>query len=265
MSWLRRMVLSSLLHHPRRRVGTGMGSAGKGESLRHNMGDGKTWDSIYSGPTPAGSSHFDWFFGYDFLSGFLLSIVRDVAPQGYMGPPLHVLDLGCGTSDVGLGLYRDSPLPVRVSCVDRSIPAVASMNHHLDGHCVTPTHRDSHLEYIQGDVTNLHGFQSDTVALVLDKGTSDSLLRSGKKEACSMVREALRVLQPAGRLVQLTDEDPDARLPFLEEAGAGPVVTFHDLGDGDGISYYAYIATKPSCSKNKTLLQDNDNQSNIPE
>ncbi|KAM4618034.1 LOW QUALITY PROTEIN: citrate synthase-lysine N-methyltransferase CSKMT, mitochondrial-like [Discoglossus pictus] len=234
------MVLSSLLHHPSQEAETGMGNAGKGESLRHNMGDGKTWDSIYSGPTP-GSKHFDWFFSFDFLSGFLLSVVCDVAPPGYMGPPLHVLDLGCGTSDVGLGLYRDSPLPVRVSCVDRSIPAVASMNHHLDGHCVTPTHRDSHLEYIQGDVTNLHGFQSDTVALVLDKGTSDSLLHSGKKEACSMVREALRVLQPAGRLVQLTDEDPDARIPFLEEAGAGPVVTFHGLGDGDGISYYAYI------------------------
>ncbi|XP_075426200.1 citrate synthase-lysine N-methyltransferase CSKMT, mitochondrial isoform X2 [Ascaphus truei] len=213
------------------------------------MGDRVTWDSFYSFRSPGGSSHFDWFFGYDFLRVFLLSLLRDLAPDGHVGPPLRVLDLGCGTSDVGLGLFRDSPHPLLVSCVDRSVPAVLAMCSHLsEGPPVTPRHPDSHLEYTHGDVTDLRGFASASVGLVLDKGTLDALLRTGTGEARMMLQESLRVLQPGGKLVQLTDEDPDARLPFLEEARLGFSVTLHDLGDRDGISYYAYIVTPSPCS-----------------
>ncbi|KAM4722699.1 citrate synthase-lysine N-methyltransferase CSKMT, mitochondrial isoform 2-T2 [Rhinophrynus dorsalis] len=213
------------------------------------MGDRVTWDSFYTSHSPNDTSHFDWFFGYDYLKGFLLSLIRDMVPERYIGPPLHVLDVGCGTSDVGLGLFCDSPLPVLVSCIDRSAPAVLCMNDKLvKGSPVIPGHPDSRLEYIQGDVTDLHGFPSASVSLVLDKGTSDSLLRSSREEAHKMVQEALRVLQPNGKLVQLTDEDPDARLPFLEKAGAGPAVALHELGDKYGMTYYAYIVTLSPCT-----------------
>ncbi|CAI9624156.1 unnamed protein product [Staurois parvus] len=79
---------------------------------------------------------------------------------------------------------------------------------------IVPAHQDSHLEYLESDVTHLHAFLSGSVSLVLDKGTSDSLLRSGSEQAQKLVLESLRVLKKGGKLVQFTDEDPDARLPF---------------------------------------------------
>ncbi|XP_053558690.1 citrate synthase-lysine N-methyltransferase CSKMT, mitochondrial [Bombina bombina] len=258
MIWRCLLRLSSVHKPVIRKLCTETQNVQRGESLRHNMGDRVTWDSFYSGPISADSSHFDWFFGYHFLRNFLLSITHDLALEGYGGPALRVLDVGCGTSDVGLGLYRDSPLPVQISCIDYSAPAVLAMNNLLiRGEPISPRHPDSSLEYIQGDVTNLHDIKSASVDLVLDKGTSDCLLRSGRGVAQLMVRESLRVLQPSGRFVQLTDEDPDARLPFLEDAGTGPAVALHDLGDNNGISYYAYIVTKSSHSGQQENTREN--------
>uniref|UniRef100_A0A8C5R2Q8 Citrate synthase-lysine N-methyltransferase CSKMT, mitochondrial n=1 Tax=Leptobrachium leishanense TaxID=445787 RepID=A0A8C5R2Q8_9ANUR len=242
-----RLLISSLRRHcSGRTLGTNAvtSNPGKGESLRNSMGDRATWDNFYSSHSLGDTSHFDWFFGYNFLRGFLLSMIGDVAPKGDEGPPLHILDVGCGTSDLGFCLFRDSPIPVTVSCIDRCEPAVLAMRERLDkGHPVIPQHPGSRLEYIQGDATDLHMFPSASISLVLDKGTSDALLRSGKTEAYSMVKEAFRVLHPYGKLVQLTDEDPDARLDFLEKAGVGSAVALQELGERDGILYYAYIVT----------------------
>ncbi|XP_063801114.1 citrate synthase-lysine N-methyltransferase CSKMT, mitochondrial isoform X2 [Pseudophryne corroboree] len=222
--------------------GRNAGTTRRGESLRHNMGDRMTWDNIYSSN---GSSHFDWFCGYKDLKHFLLSLNHEMVPEKYTGPPLHVLDVGCGTSDVGVGLFQDSHIPLLITCIDRSTPAILAMRNSLmEREPLTPKHSESRLEYVEGDVTDLHAFPSGSVSLVLDKGTSDALLRSGKEQARRLLQEALRVLQEGGKLIQLTDEDPDARLPFLEQAGVGPSVTFHDLGDKKGMSYYAYIVTR---------------------
>ncbi|CAH2325053.1 Hypothetical predicted protein [Pelobates cultripes] len=250
MALIRRLLCSSLpRNHSARTFGADAGNPGTGERLRNSMGERATWDTFYSRSFPNDSLHFDWFFGYDFLRGFLLSLIGDIAPKVFVGTPLHVVDVGCGTSDLGLCLYRDSPIPIMVSCIDRSEPAVLAMRERLKkGHPVIPQHPDSHLEYIQGDATDLSTFPSTSVSLVLDKGTSDALLRSSRLEACNMVKESLRILQPTGKLVQLTDEDPDARLPFLEKAGAGPTVTPHELGEKNGVLYYAYIVTPLPCS-----------------
>ncbi|XP_018113158.1 citrate synthase-lysine N-methyltransferase CSKMT, mitochondrial isoform X4 [Xenopus laevis] len=248
MLGFRRFFITSMRQYSSRKQGTDTGSWG--ESLRDNMGAAVTWDSIYNCYSSNKSLHFDWFFGYNHMRSFLHSLICELAPQKYTGPPLHLIDLGCGTSDVGLGIYRDSPVPVLMSCVDRSAPAIVAMNNILTkGPPIIPRHPDSCLQFIEGDATDLHGFPSASVSLVLDKGTSDSLLRSSRMEAHRMVKEALRILHPKGKLVQLTDEDPDARLHFLEEAGVGPEVTFQILGDRDDISYYAYIVTPSPCSE----------------
>ncbi|XP_018420334.1 PREDICTED: methyltransferase-like protein 12, mitochondrial [Nanorana parkeri] len=227
--------------------GTDAGTNEKGESLRNSMGDSRTWDNIYSNNCYNGFSHFDWFFGYVHLKDFLFSLINEIAPDKHTGSPIRVLDLGCGTSDVGKGLFRDSQLPLLISCIDNSAPAILAMRKKLTTETpIVPAHQDSHLEYLESDVTHLHSFLSGSVSLVLDKGTSDSLLRLGKEQAQKMVLEALRVLKKGGKLVQFTDEDPDARLPFLENLGAQPNVTFHDLGINDRVTYYAYIVTRPS-------------------
>lgn len=240
------MLLLSLRQPQVRGFGTN-GDRTHGENLRHSMGSSLIWDNIYSSRRSKDSSHFDWFCNYKDLQGLLLPLIHEMAPvMEHTGQPLHVLDLGCGTSDVGLGLFCDSHIPLRISCIDRSKPAVLAMREHFVQGSVSPKHHGSHLEYIEGDVTDLHDFHSNSISLVLDKGTSDALLRSGTDQAQRLVREALRVLQMGGKLVQLTDEDPDARLTFLEKAGLGPAVTFHDLGDKDGMTYYAYIVTRSS-------------------
>ncbi|XP_072277737.1 citrate synthase-lysine N-methyltransferase CSKMT, mitochondrial [Pyxicephalus adspersus] len=237
----------SFLQPRTQHFGTDAGSKGKGECLRNGMGDRKTWDSIYSNNSYNGLSHFDWFFSYKHLKGFLFSLINEIAPDKYLGPPMLVLDLGCGTSDIGVGLFRDSHFPLLISCIDNSAPAILAMKKTLvTGTPIRSAHPDSHLEYIQNDVTHLHGFTSGSASLILDKGTSDSLLRSGEEQAQKMVLEALRVLKKGGKLVQFTDEDPDARLPFLEKLGAQPNVIFHDLGLNNGVMYYAYIVTGQS-------------------
>ncbi|KAG8563715.1 hypothetical protein GDO81_016182 [Engystomops pustulosus] len=226
------------------RFGT-KGDRSHGEGLRHSMGSSSLWDKIYSSRRSKDSSHFDWFCSYKDLEDLLLPLIHEMVPlMKQAEKPLHVLDLGCGTSDIGLGLFRESHLPLWISCIDRSKPAILAMRERVIQDAVTPKHPDSHLEYIEGDVTDLQGVRSGSISLVLDKGTSDSLLRSGTEQAQRLVHEALRVLQMGGKLVQLTDEDPDARLHFLERAGAGPSVTFHDIAQKDGIMYYAYIVTQ---------------------
>ncbi|KAM3919703.1 citrate synthase-lysine N-methyltransferase CSKMT, mitochondrial isoform 1-T2 [Leptodactylus fuscus] len=241
-----RRVLLSLRPPLVQRFGTN-GDKTHGESLRHGMGSSLVWDNIYSSKNSKDPSHFDWFCGYKDLQRLLLPLLCEMAPTiKHTGQPLHVLDLGCGTSDVGLGLFRDSDVAVLISCIDRSKPAVLAMRERFVHQPVIPKHQGSHLEYIEADVTDLHGVRSGSISLVLDKGTCDSLLRAGTQEAQRLVQEALRVLQMGGKLVQFTDEDPDARLTFLEKAGAGPNVTFHDLSDRDGITYYAYIVTRSS-------------------
>lgn len=54
--------------------------------------------------------------------------------------------------------------------------------------------------------------------VVIDKGTTDSLLKSkdGHQLAESSMTEIFRVLHPKGVLWQITDEDPDVRLLFLQ-------------------------------------------------
>ncbi|XP_053304784.1 citrate synthase-lysine N-methyltransferase CSKMT, mitochondrial [Spea bombifrons] len=246
MAFFRRLLLSSLRYCTTQKFGTEAGTGEMGETLRNCMGDRATWDAFYSQSSPDNSSHFDWFFSYNFLQDFLLSLLSNLAQESYAGHPLHILDVGCGISDLGLCLFRDSPISVLVSCIDRCEPAILTMRNRIThGHSVISRHPDSCLQYIQGDVTDLYWIPSASVSLVLDKGTSDSLMRSGMLEATNMVKEALRVLRPGGKLVQLTDEDPDVRLPFLEKAGAGPFTILHKLMNKDGMFYYAYITTPP--------------------
>ncbi|MBN3326537.1 SYVN1 ligase, partial [Atractosteus spatula] len=73
----------------------------------------ETWDCFYQqgGASSSPLRPFEWFFGYPAVSELLLSFLEPgPGPEG----PARVLDLGCGTSDLGPGLYRDSARAVRV-------------------------------------------------------------------------------------------------------------------------------------------------------
>jgi ubiquinone/menaquinone biosynthesis C-methylase UbiE len=63
-------------------------------------------------------------------------------------------------------------------------------------------------------------YKDNLFHLLVDKGTMDALIKNpkhGRGDASSMLHEAERVLQSGGMFLQVTDEDPDSRLLFLEK------------------------------------------------
>ncbi|XP_029469424.1 citrate synthase-lysine N-methyltransferase CSKMT, mitochondrial [Rhinatrema bivittatum] len=215
----------------------------KADDLRQRLHCRSTWDHFYKEKTADGFCHFDWFFGYKHVSGFLLSFSGGARAK----EPWWVLDVGCGTSDLGPGLYRDSLDPINMFCLDFSRVAIDCMQGQImDG--PPPRNPLSQLHFMEADATDLCAFNAQTFHLVLDKGTCDSLLRgpAGFKNTHRMLAECMRVLRPGGTLLQLSDEDPDARLLFLEQASKTHV-TVQELGHVHGVCYYGYIITLPAC------------------
>lgn len=203
------------------------------------MDQQEAWDRFYAQKGKEGGAprHFDWFFGYKDISGFLLSVLQAFPPG-----PARVLDVGCGTSALGLGLYQDAPRQLHVSCLDFSPVAVDALRQLLQD-SPPPRHPLSQLHLHSADATNLdRTFEPGSFHLVLDKGTCDSLLRcpQGPGRARTLVAGCLRALRPEGTLLQFSDEDPDVRLPFLEQAGRASV-SVKEIGRPNGICYYVYV------------------------
>ncbi|XP_015269592.1 PREDICTED: methyltransferase-like protein 12, mitochondrial isoform X2 [Gekko japonicus] len=229
-------------------------SAGWAEDLLRHMDQRDTWDRFYSEKGASGPQHFDWFFGYRDVSGLLLSTL-----QGLPSGEARILDVGCGTSALGLGLYRDSPRQLHVSCLDFSPLALDSLRQLL-WDSPPPRHPLSQLCCHLADATDLRDtFESGSFLLVLDKGTCDTLLRCprGPGRAKQLVAECLRVLRPGGKLLQFSDEDPDARVPFLEQAG-GVDVTVTEVGHINGVCYYVYTLVQ-------RLLDSTDSREQSPQ
>lgn len=218
------------------------------DDLQHNMHKQSTWDRFYVENCPATFRYFDWFFGYKHVAGFLHTFLQSEKPK----EPWCILDVGCGTSDFGLGLYKESPHPLHISCVDFSPVAINSMREHFATTAPIPLNPGSELHYREADATNLAHLNSHTFHLVLDKGTMDAVLRGkeGVGRAGLMLTECFRVLHPGGSLLQFSDEDPDARMSFLEqirgEEAHSASVRVQDLGTVGSIQYYAYIMTAPT-------------------
>lgn len=162
----------------------------------------------------------------------------------------EVLDMGCGTSALGLCIYRDSPLPVRVTCADISPVAVRLMQEHFQAKPIQPLSLSSELMFVELDCTQLHRhYASNSVDLIIDKGTTDALLRSkeGRGKAALVLQQCLKVLQSSGSLLQFSDEDPDARLLWLEtearKQGVMADVGVQEVGELRGVCYYCYQVT----------------------
>ncbi|XP_068922250.1 citrate synthase-lysine N-methyltransferase CSKMT, mitochondrial isoform X2 [Petaurus breviceps papuanus] len=210
------------------------------------LSDPTLWDRLYAQALPGSSRNFDWFFGYEEVQGLILPLLQKGTPQKPAVAPIRVLDVGCGTSGLCSGLYTKCPLPLNVLGVDFSPVAVSHMKHMLEGHGesprLSPRHPASRLHFLQADARNLGSVcASGSFELVLDKGTWDAVARGGLARAEELLSECLRVLAPQGTLVQFSDEDPDVRLPCLEQGAGSRLVTVHELGPFKGLCYFAYI------------------------
>lgn len=218
--------------------------------LMENMDKKSAWDRFYSETSSRNPNfkNFEWFFGFDAVRDFIMPLLQTASlPPS----PLQVLDMGCGTSALGPCIYRDSVLPVRVTCADISPVAVQLMREHLQAKSIKPLNVSSHIEFLELDCTQLdRHFAANSLDLIVDKGTIDALLRSkeGTEKAALVLKQCLRVLRSSGSLLQFSDEDPDARLVWLETAIGDQGLVAADVGVQEvgvlrGVCYYCYEVT----------------------
>uniref|UniRef100_A0A3B1KKJ4 Citrate synthase-lysine N-methyltransferase CSKMT, mitochondrial n=1 Tax=Astyanax mexicanus TaxID=7994 RepID=A0A3B1KKJ4_ASTMX len=215
--------------------------------LIENMDKKATWDRFYTENDKGTFKNFEWFFGFHAIQDCIQPLLQTTSSTK---APLHVLDIGCGTSALGPCIYRHSECAVRVTCADISPVAVRLMQEDAENTPVQPCNPSSTLVFQEMDCTELEGhFRPGSLALIVDKGTTDALVRSkeGRAKAGQIVRQCLKVLRPSGHLLQFSDEDPDARLLWLEKESRGSEVEsevgVYEIGQIRGVTYFCYQIT----------------------
>lgn len=216
------------------------------DELIENMDKKATWDRFYTENGSKGQfKNFEWFFGFHSVQDLILPVLQSMS-HSHSGQ-LNILDMGCGTSALGPCIYRNSPCAVKVICADISTVAVKLMQKHSNSTLVQPCNPSSALAFLEMDCTQLRGyFDARSLDLILDKGTTDALVRSkeGQDKAGQILKQCLQVLKPSGSLLQFSDEDPDARLVWLEREVRGAElaadVGVQEVGKLRGVSYFCY-------------------------
>lgn len=165
--------------------------------------------------------------------------------------------MGCGTSDMGPKLAQEATLSLQVMDADNSPSAVRLMKQRygdLENYTAS-----------EADVLSLD-FPEGTFDAIVDKGTLDALLCSSVEDARAMVNEMHRVLGKGGAYVQVSAEDPEARLDLLTgcqcqiqkgggtgkgKGGRREPWSRHffkemekELGEGAGCTYFMYVMIK---------------------
>ncbi|XP_035267513.1 citrate synthase-lysine N-methyltransferase CSKMT, mitochondrial isoform X1 [Anguilla anguilla] len=213
--------------------------------LIENMDKKETWDRFYrENNVKRDFKNFEWFFGFDSVQDFILPLLR---PQPSCATIRRVLDLGCGTSALGPGIYKHSQWPVHVTCADISPVAVQLLQEQANSKPIQPGNPSSRLTFLELDCCRLQArFGEQSLDVIVDKGTTDALLRSreGQPKAGLVLKQCLGVLRQSGCLLQFSDEDPDARVLWLErESGLVARVGVQEVGTLRGVCYYCYMIT----------------------
>ncbi|XP_018950886.2 citrate synthase-lysine N-methyltransferase CSKMT, mitochondrial isoform X1 [Cyprinus carpio] len=214
--------------------------------LIENMDKKATWDRFYTENGSKGQfKNFEWFFGFHSVQDLILPVLQSMSHS--QSGPVNILDMGCGTSALGPCIYKTSSCAVKVTCADISSVAVKLMEKHANSTSAQPCNPSSALAFLELDCTQLRGyFGARSLDLILDKGTTDALVRSkeGQDKAGQILKQCLQVLKPSGSLLQFSDEDPDARLVWLEREVRGATlaadVGVQELGELRGVSYFCY-------------------------
>ena len=199
--------------------------------------------------------NFDWLADGECTLDNVLPHVR---------PGAWVLDLGCGTSSFATKLCMVCPVPVNVVCLDFSWTGVhltrqLCREQFSNAEIIKPT---SIVHFVQADATKMP-FRGELFDVVLDKGTTDSVLKMDDEEKSlqmcrEILSESLRLLSSSGVYLQITDEDPDLRMSLLQEllskeCDSNNISISHKKISEEGMwEYFMYALRKNRCM-NKCL------------
>ncbi|XP_063447551.1 citrate synthase-lysine N-methyltransferase CSKMT, mitochondrial-like [Mytilus trossulus] len=161
---------------------------------------------------------------------------------------INLLDLGTGTSRFPSELSKHLKNNSNLFCFDY----VNECLHFQRSSIFQPGIRDTsnslpRIMFVCGDAESLP-FKSDTMSIIFDKGTTDSLLKDkfkGKERTHSVLSEIFRVLCTNGKLLQFTDEDPDVRISFLEESCRNLDISIsYKILSNKSFEYFMYTVVK---------------------
>ncbi|RUS91398.1 hypothetical protein EGW08_000828 [Elysia chlorotica] len=165
---------------------------------------------------------FEWFLEPGEIVEPILNNIAHIQAQHSVGKTnsfLRYIDIGCGLSDLSLHVLIHCPRPLSAAMVDFVSEALQYQNKRMQEYQqMVQLNSESTLHLICADVLCLP-FRAGEFDVAIDKGTMDALLKDkgqGHFKSGLLMAEVTRLLSPGGRYLQISDEDPDSRLLFLE-------------------------------------------------
>lgn len=211
--------------------------------LSKQLGEVTTWSKYYSSKeSKSGVDHHDveWFATYENMKPHIDDALKLPSSSSLENNTKQlVLDVGCGISHIGPAIARDHP-GVFVHCLDVSVESLRMLASTAATEC----------SFVKCDVSESLPYADASVTLVVDKGTTDAVMR-GREHMVKLTRmfaEQLRVLRRGGSILQVTTDHPEERCEMLRRycSDDGVAVSYRELDDvvGSQLPVYLYVITK---------------------
>ncbi|CAH1791887.1 unnamed protein product [Owenia fusiformis] len=186
-----------------------------------DMAERSAWETHYK----SSDQSIDWLLSYGHLKHVILPAISPIMRENVS---FKIIDIGCGQSDLIPQLLLNDLNNTNAYCTDFSYHCIEQLRnkfHQLNiaDNCTNGNTRQdvkscNRLNFVNCDAQYLP-FQDETVNCIIDKGTTDAVLKDvikGKKIFEKIVCECFRILHKDGSLIQITDEVPELRVPLLE-------------------------------------------------